>query len=163
MPAFLVFGYNQSATGGILAYPSFVHAFPEIDTTDVTGKKKVHKATIQGTVVAMYNIGCLIGALAAVPLGNRMGRRRALAISCIIGLIGHALQASSFSLGQLIAGRIVAGIGLGGMNALVPVWQSESVKPKSRGKNVVVVTLFITIGQGQHYSLNHLFGTVSGM
>lgn len=105
----------------------------------------------------MYNIGCLIGALGAVPLGNRMGRRRALAIHCIAGLIGHALQASSFSLGQLIAGRIVAGIGLGGMNALVPVWQSESTKPKSRGRNVVVVTLFITTGQGQYLSLITLF------
>lgn len=54
MPAFLVFGYNQSATGGILAYPSFVHTFPEIDTVDVTGPQKVHKATVQGERVCTF-------------------------------------------------------------------------------------------------------------
>ena len=48
LPAFLLFGYNQSSTGGILNYPSFVHTFPEIDTVDVKGGEKVHKATIQG-------------------------------------------------------------------------------------------------------------------
>jgi MFS family permease len=60
-----------------------------------------------------------------------------------VATIGTALQASSYSLGQLIAGRILSGVGNGGVNSIVPVWQSEVAKPKSRGKNVV----------SYHYSL----------
>lgn len=32
------------------------------------------------------------------------------------------------------------------MNAIVPVWQSESVKPKNRGKSVVVLGIFVASG-----------------
>lgn len=46
----------------------------------------------------------------------------------------------------MLIGRIVSGVGNGGVNAIVPVWQSECSKPKSRGKNVVVLGIFIAIG-----------------
>ncbi|KAF2158520.1 hypothetical protein M409DRAFT_30988 [Zasmidium cellare ATCC 36951] len=160
LPAFLLFGYNQSSTGGILGYPPFVHTFPEIDTVDAKGGNKVHKATIQGTVVAIYTIGCLFGALFAVPLGNRYGRRRALAVHAVVGIIGQTLQASSFSLAQLIVGRIVTGLGVGGINALVPVWQSECTKPKSRGRNVVVIGIFVATGQAMASWVNYGLGVI---
>lgn len=56
------------------------------------------------------------------------------------------MQASSYSLGQLVVGRVLSGIGNGGVNAIVPVWQSECTKPKSRGKNVVIIGVFIASG-----------------
>lgn len=43
-------------------------------------------------------------------------------------------------------GRVVSSVGNGGVNAVLPVWQSEETKPKSRGKNVVVVGILITSG-----------------
>jgi sugar porter (SP) family MFS transporter len=60
--------------------------------------------------------------------------------------VGLVIQASSFSLGQLITGRILTGIGNGGVNAIVPIWQSECSKPKSRGKYVAVIAIFIAGG-----------------
>ena len=39
------------------------------------------------------------------------------------------VQCTSFSLGQLIAGRCIAGIGNGFSTATVPAWQAEVSKP----------------------------------
>ncbi|KKY20861.1 putative mfs sugar [Phaeomoniella chlamydospora] len=146
LPGFLLYGYNQSCMGGVLSFDSFTKTFPQIDTANTEGAVKKHNSTIQGTVVAIYTLGCLIGALGTVPFGNRLGRRKSLVIVAFIALAGVVIQASSFSLPQLIVGRILGGIGTGGVNAIVPVWQSECTKPKSRGKNVIVLGTFIAIG-----------------
>ena len=99
-----------------------------------------------GTVVAIYTLGCLVGALAITQVGNRIGRRKSLIAAAAVATVGLIIQASSFGLAQLIVGRILSGVGNGGVNAIVPVWQSECTKPKSRGKNVVVIGVFIAIG-----------------
>ncbi|KAJ5088817.1 general substrate transporter [Penicillium angulare] len=146
VPSFLLFGYNQSNIGGVLNYPSFIKYFPEIDTSNTSGAVKANNAKVQGTVVAIYTIGCLIGALGITQIGNRIGRRKSLIIAAAIAAIGQIIQSSSFSIGQLVVGRIISGIGNGGVNAVVPVWQSECTAPKSRGKNVVIIGIFISSG-----------------
>lgn len=146
LPAFLLFGYNQSSLGGVLAFKSFTKTYPRIDTTNTKGALKAENARIQGTVVAIYTLGCLIGAIASTQVGNRIGRRATLVIFAGITTIGIIIQTSSYSLAQLIVGRIIGGIGVGGVNAIVPVWQSECTKPRSRGKNVVVLGVFIATG-----------------
>ncbi len=79
-------------------------------------------------------------------LGNRFGRRKSLIIGAAVATAGLIIQAASFTIAQLIVGRVLAGIGNGGVNAVVPVWQSEVTKPKSRGKNVVLIGTFIATG-----------------
>ncbi|KAL1963022.1 hypothetical protein VTN77DRAFT_8770 [Rasamsonia byssochlamydoides] len=46
----------------------------------------------------------------------------------------------------MIVGRLVSGFGVGSVNTIVPVWQSETSKPKSRGKHVVILGSFIATG-----------------
>lgn len=99
-----------------------------------------------GTVVAVYTLGCLLGALGVAPIGNRIGRRKSLMAAAAVASVGIILQASAHSLAQLLVGRIISGVGNGGVNSVVPVWQSECTKPKNRGKNMVVVGIFITSG-----------------
>ena len=146
IPAFLLYGYNQSNIGGVLAYPSFTKYFPAIDTSNIGGAVQDENAKAQRTVVAIYTIGCLIGSLAVTQIGNRLGRRKSLVIAAFMAAVGQIIQCSSFSLAQLIVGRIVSGIGNGGVNAVVPVWQSECTSPKSRGKNVVIIGIFVSSG-----------------
>ncbi|KAE8449607.1 hypothetical protein EG329_007937 [Mollisiaceae sp. DMI_Dod_QoI] len=146
LPSFILFGYNQSSIGGVLNFTPFVKTFPRINTATTTGDEKAENARIQGTVVAIYTLGCLMGAFASTSIGNPLGRRRTLVIFAVVSAIGTILQGSSFSLGQLIVGRIISGIGVGGVNAVIPVWQAECSKPKNRGKSVVVVGIFIASG-----------------
>ncbi|KAF8853442.1 general substrate transporter [Acephala macrosclerotiorum] len=146
VPSFFLFGYNQSAIGGLLNFTPFVEQFPRINTATTKGAQKADNSRIQGTVVALYAIGCLIGALTSALVGNRLGRRPTILVFAVIAAIGATLQGSSFSLAQLIVGRITSGIGVGGVNAVIPVWQSECSKPKNRGQSVVVIGIFISSG-----------------
>lgn len=52
--------------------------------------------------------------------------------------IGAALQTTSYSLAQMIVGRVVAGIGNGLNTSTAPVWQADSAKSSWRGRLVVV-------------------------
>lgn len=62
-----------------------------------------------GTTVAIYEVGCALGALACAILGDKLGRRKTIFLAGCIVLVGVAIQASPFSLGQLIAGRVITG------------------------------------------------------
>lgn len=106
---FLLFGYDQGVMSGLLTGLAFRNTFPEIDTAHGGS------ASLQGTVVAIYEIGCFFGALFCMLLGERLGRRRCIMLGSVVLIIGAAVQASSFGIPQLIVGRIVAGLG-NGMN-----------------------------------------------
>lgn len=61
-------------------------------------------------------------------------------------VIGAALQCSSYSLAQLIIGRVVTGLGNGMNTSTVPTWQSETSKSHRRGQMVMVEGALITGG-----------------
>ncbi|KAE8344722.1 hypothetical protein BDV24DRAFT_171292 [Aspergillus arachidicola] len=131
---FLLFGYDQGVMSGLLSGDAFVQTFPEINTnTGANGS-----ATLQGTVVAIYEIGCFLGALMALFWGEKVGRRMCIMAGCVILSIGAALQCSAFSIPHMIVGRIVAGIGNGLNTSTIPVWHSELSKPESRGKGLAI-------------------------
>jgi MFS family permease len=66
-----------------------------------------------GVVVSTWNIGCFVGAFLTIFLGDRLGRKGTIILGLTMETIGKLIQVSSFSLGQYIAGRVVAGVGNG--------------------------------------------------
>jgi MFS family permease len=107
--AFALQGYDQAVGNGILTLKTFLDVFPQTDTLDTKGAQKSHNATIQGTTIAIYEVGCTIGALACVYLGDKLGRIRTVFLAGLVALVGVAIQTSAFSLGQFIAGRVITG------------------------------------------------------
>jgi MFS family permease len=71
------------------------------------------KTSLLGTVTAIYDVGCCAGSILAYWLGDRLGRKHSVLLGTIIMSIGAILQASSYSVGQMVTGRILAGIGNG--------------------------------------------------
>lgn len=124
---------------GIITEPIFLQQFPGMDP-------KNKKGAIQALVVAIYEVGCLFGALGIVAFGDKLGRRRAVLLGTCIMLVGAAIQTSSFGLAQLIVGRIVTGVGNGMNTSTIPVWQSEMAPPKIRGFLVLFEGALITGG-----------------
>lgn len=57
--------------------------------------------------MAVYELGCAAGALTVIISGDKFGRRLTVMVGELIIIFGAILQASSFSLAQLIVGRIV--------------------------------------------------------
>lgn len=114
---FLLFGYDQGVMGSLLTLPEFRNTFDSINTI-----KYPEHATFQGFVIAVYEIGCLAGAISTMHFGDIFGRRKTIFIGCCIMIVGAIIQCSSFSVGQLIAGRIITGIGNGMNTSTVPMW-----------------------------------------
>ncbi|KAI1085299.1 sugar transporter STL1 [Whalleya microplaca] len=131
---FMLFGYDQGVMSGLLTGSAFTRTFPEIDTTDGGHGS----ASLQGTVVAIYEIGCFFGAILVLLFGEKLGRRWCIIIGCLVLAIGGALQASASSVPHIIVGRIVAGLGNGINTSTIPVWHSELMKAKSRGKGLCI-------------------------
>lgn len=110
LPAYILFGYNQSVAGSLLDLSSWVKTFPQIDTANTKGAQQKQNALIQGTTVAMYTLGCFFGALSCIPLGDRLGRIKMIQLGSAVHIVGAILESSSYSLGQLIAGRLVCSL-----------------------------------------------------
>ncbi|EFQ98600.1 sugar transporter STL1 [Nannizzia gypsea CBS 118893] len=137
--------------GGLLTLPSFEKVFPEIATSKeavvgLTQAEKNHRSTIQGISVASYNLGCFVGAIACIWVGDRLGRRKTIWLGAAVMVVGAALQASAFGLPHFIVGRLVTGFGNGLNTSTVPTWQSECSKSHRRGQLVMVEGALITGG-----------------
>jgi len=84
--------------GGIITEPMFVKLFPKMES-------KYKSGSIQAMVVAIYEIGCLLGSFIIIGYGDKLGRRRSVLVGAVIMIIGAIIQASSTTLAQLIVGR----------------------------------------------------------
>jgi sugar porter (SP) family MFS transporter len=136
--------------GGILTLPVFLEQFPSIDPSAegiVKGSAEAsNRSTYQGIAVASYNLGCFLGAVITIFIGNPLGRKRMIFLGTAIMVVGAALQASAFSLEHFIIGRIITGLGNGGNTSTVPMWQSETCSSHKRGKLVMIEGALITGG-----------------
>ncbi|KAK8035651.1 Sugar transporter STL1 [Apiospora rasikravindrae] len=161
---FLLFGYDQGVMGGILTMRNFLDDFPDIDPDSVPDDKVLQatRAETQGISVAAYNLGCFLGAVITIWIGNPLGRRRMIMLGTAIMVIGAVLQASATTLPHFIVGRIITGIGNGGNTSTVPTWQSETSRSHKRGKLVMIEGALITCGIMISYWIDLGFSFVPG-
>lgn len=105
------------------------------------------------------SIGTLIGALVGAPIADRIGRKWSISFWCIILCVGVTVQISS-SQGkwyQVAVGRLIAGLGVGALSLIVPMYQGESGPRHIRGALISLYQLFITLGIFVAYCID--FGT----
>ncbi|KAJ5669900.1 uncharacterized protein N7477_005263 [Penicillium maclennaniae] len=117
-----------------------------MDTISTTGAQQTENAKIQGTVVALYTLCGTFGALSCIWLGDLLGRRKLIFLSSFVSAIGCIIQSSAFEMSQFIVGRIILGLGTGGIIATVSVWQSELSKAETRGAHVTAFGAFCGMG-----------------
>ncbi|KAK5171244.1 uncharacterized protein LTR77_004388 [Saxophila tyrrhenica] len=164
LPAYILFGYNNAVAGPLLDLPSWVETFPRIDTVseDLSDVQVTNNSRVQGTVVAMYTLGAFFGALSCIYIGDRLGRIRTIQTGAAVYVVGAVLQSSSYSLAQLIVGRLVSGFGFGALSATAPNWQSECSQAAHRGAAVLLESLFISSGLALSAWLNLGMSFTSG-
>ncbi|KAL9127022.1 MAG: hypothetical protein Q9175_007816 [Cornicularia normoerica] len=148
-----LFGYDQGVFGGVIVTPDF------LDTLNLSGPEHT---SLLGTVTALYDVGCFFGAVAAFSLGERLGRKKSVLLGTTVMSIGAILQVSSYSVAQMIVGRIVAGLGNGLNTATAPVWQAETSKAAWRGKLVVIELILNIAGFSLSNWINYGFSYVNG-
>jgi SP family sugar:H+ symporter-like MFS transporter len=81
------------------------------------------------------SIGTLIGCLIAGPVSNRIGRKWSITPWCMVFCVGVIVQ-MAVGPGQwvgIVMGRWVAGLGVGALSVLVPLYMSETSPVPVRG------------------------------
>lgn len=99
-----------------------------------------------------------MGALLAAPIADKFGRKYSITFWNIIFCVGVIVQiTTSTTWYQVAIGRWVAGLGVGALSVLTPMYQSETAPRYVRGALVSCYQLFITLGILVAYLIN--FGT----
>eukprot|EP00418_Pyrodinium_bahamense_P008515 CAMPEP_0179116434 /NCGR_PEP_ID=MMETSP0796-20121207/54615_1 /TAXON_ID=73915 /ORGANISM="Pyrodinium bahamense, Strain pbaha01" /LENGTH=538 /DNA_ID=CAMNT_0020814719 /DNA_START=68 /DNA_END=1682 /DNA_ORIENTATION=+ len=126
-------GYDNGVVSDVFTMPSFrdMMGWPEQDDTNAAFQK--------GLTVNGFNVGAAISAvLCGHLLVDRYGRRPALIVGSVLFALGGLVQTASTSAGLLIAGRLVAGVGVGVTSCAGPAYISEVAPAKVRGALVGV-------------------------
>ncbi len=83
-------------------------------------------------------IGYLLAAAATVPiygwLGDRYGRRNMLMLALLMFSLGSVVAALAVNMPMLVAGRVIQGIGGGGLMSLSQALISELIPPRQRAR-----------------------------
>ncbi|BGO94157.1 hypothetical protein NBRC10512_003774 [Rhodotorula toruloides] len=141
-----LFGYDTGQISDFLQMNDFKRRFascPDLNALDTCEFSNVRS----GLIVSLLSIGTLFGALFGAAIADRLGRKKAIVVDNIVLIIGVVVQISSVSAWyQFMIGRIIAGLGVGALSAVVPLYQSEIAPKEIRGTLVCTYQLMITAG-----------------
>lgn len=84
-------------------------------------------------MVAILEVGAFISSLLVGRIGDLIGRRKTILYGSAVFFIGGALQTFATDLSMMMVGRIIAGLGVGALSTIVPVYQSEISVPTLDG------------------------------
>ncbi|KDE05910.1 hypothetical protein MVLG_03723 [Microbotryum lychnidis-dioicae p1A1 Lamole] len=149
---FGLFGYDQGVMSGIISAPQFFRVLPTLNP-EVSGAYQA--SVLQAFIVAIYEIGCLAGAIFALCYGDRLGRRKMMFTGAAIMCIGVILQITTMkdhsAFAQFTIGRIVTGLGNGMNTATIPTWHAETAKAHNRGLLICIEASMISTGTAISY------------
>lgn len=117
-----LFGYDQGVMSGIITGLYFRDYFNQPSRAEI------------GTMVAILEIGALISSLCVGRMGDLLGRRKTIFYGAVIFVVGGACQTFATGMPMMMLGRIIAGLGVGALSTIVPVYQSEISPPHNRGR-----------------------------
>ncbi|OCF75482.1 high-affinity glucose transporter SNF3 [Kwoniella mangroviensis CBS 8886] len=142
-----LFGYDIGYISGCLIMPDFIHQIQGVDATAVTSQN-------QSIITSLLSAGTFFGAILQAFTSDRLGRKGSILFWSAIFFIGVIVQVTTFSLGQLTAGRFVAGLGVGALSAIVPLYIGEAAPKKLRGSLLVLYQVQIISGLFLAYIVN---------
>ena len=126
----IFFGYDSGYINGVLGSCIFIR---EVEGADAVCKDGV-SSSHQSLIVSILSAGTFFGAIIAGDLADMIGRKWTVIAGCGIYLIGVIIQMITgpevaSSLGVIVAGRLIAGLGVGFESAIVILYMSEIVSP----------------------------------
>ncbi|CAG8984157.1 hypothetical protein HYALB_00008158 [Hymenoscyphus albidus] len=130
----ILYGYDLGVIAEVIASETFVSFFNEPSSVQT------------GMVVSFFTGGAFCGAALAGSSGDRWGRRWTILIGCIFFLIGGALQTGAQNINYLYAGRWLAGVGVGFLVMIIPLYQAEIAHPSIRGTITSLQQFMLGIG-----------------
>ncbi len=128
-----LFGYDTSIIAGAQLF--FKNDFPDISTNEIA------------MIVSFAMIGAAIGAFFSGMISDSIGRKPVILVADVFFTLGSIVMALAPSVGILILGRIIMGIGVGIASQVVPLYLSEIAPVQIRGRIVAINVIAITAAQ----------------
>jgi MFS family permease len=100
----------------------------------------------RGLIVSLFTGGAFFGAAGAGPSGDILGRRWTILIGAFIFCIGGTVQTSAQNIPALYMGRFFAGLGVGFLTMMIPLYQSELAHPSIRGRITALQQFMLGVG-----------------
>ncbi|MCJ1258583.1 hypothetical protein MMC24_006416 [Lignoscripta atroalba] len=119
-----------------------------------------------GIIVSVYYLGCAVGAVLASLLADKTGRKPSIFVCLTVTSLGNLLMfitGLGFSTGCMplfIIGRIIMGLGVGGIDSVIPVYSSELNEDGGRGKALAQEFQSNIFGLNMAFAIN-LFLTIT--
>ncbi|KAI9138396.1 general substrate transporter [Paraphysoderma sedebokerense] len=155
----LLFGYEIGIINSVLAIDSFQvkfglnewapnreELFEKKADLSVKIANKAQRADIEGNIVSAFTFGCIIGALLIAFGADVLGRRRSIWLGSLLFVLGGLVQAVAETVGVMVAGRGIGGVGIGILSHSVPLFIAEVAPTNIRGTLTSIQQLMITIG-----------------
>jgi MFS family permease len=130
----LLFGYDQGVVSGVITMESFGARFPRVFSdsgfkgwfvsTLLLGKSFPDGLRVQTNIYPAAWLGSLING----PLSDRVGRKVSINLAVIVFVIGSAIQCAAVNIPMLFVGRAIAGLAIGMLTMVVPLYISEVYK-----------------------------------
>ncbi|KAG2172225.1 hypothetical protein INT43_004766 [Umbelopsis isabellina] len=136
-----LFGYDTGVISSVLVMPTF---FKDLGIDPKAQPDYVSE--VKGNVVALLQAGCCAGAILINFFADRWGRKFAIVLSSIIFVVGGILQVVAHNMDTMLAGRFVAGFGVGANSMLVPMYIAEIAPRRLRGRLGTLWQFLIVIG-----------------
>mmetsp|Transcript_4184 Transcript_4184/g.4102 ORF Transcript_4184/g.4102 Transcript_4184/m.4102 type:complete len:555 (-) Transcript_4184:8565-10229(-) len=138
-----VFGFDTGTISGFVNMSDYLQRFGEVDSDGEYYLSNVRT----GLIVAIFNVGCAVGGIFLSKVADIYGRRIGIMFSMIIYVVGIIVQISaSDKWYQIVVGRAIAGLAVGTVSVLSPLFIGESAPKTLRGTLVCCFQLCITLG-----------------
>lgn len=86
----MLFGYEQGVFGGIIVGQDFIEYFNH------------PSPAMQGFVTSVYDLGCFVGAIITLFIGEKLGRRWTMLVFTVIMGSGIVFQTASHNMTQMV-------------------------------------------------------------
>ena len=140
----LLFGYDTAVVAGAIGFIE---------------KRYDLSAAMVGWIASCALIGCIVGAMFAGKLSDRIGRKKVLILSAVLFAISSAGIAIPLDLNWFVFFRLIGGLGIGIASMLAPMYISEIAPANIRGELVSINQLGIVSGILLIYFVN---ATIAG-
>ena len=137
----ILFGYDTAVVSG---------------TTVAVAERFGLDAIAKGWYVGCALVGSICGVAVAGWLSDRFGRKPTMLFSSVLFSVSAIGCAICIGFADLVAYRIVGGVGIGIVSIVSPVYISEISPPKTRGTLVALYQFAITLGFVLAYLVNYM-------
>jgi SP family arabinose:H+ symporter-like MFS transporter len=133
----------------VAAFGGFLFGYDTAVVSGAIGFLKAHfqlSADLTGWAASSVLVGCMFGAMAGGPVGDRLGRKWSLILCAGLFFLSSVASAVPATLGQFAWARFFGGLAIGAASILSPIYIAEIAPERIRGRLVSLYQLAIVVG-----------------